>query len=161
MINYHNPEFLHNLLIFFQFAVSLPRKINNRKMSHNLLKGKRGIIFGALDEKSIAWKIAQRAHTEGATFVLTNTSLALRMGTINQLAEECKAPIIPADVTVVEDLEVLFTESVKALGGKLDFVLHSVGMSPNVRKKRPYNDLSYGYFQKTVAWYKSSRRNLV
>ena len=119
-------------------------------MSHNLLKGKRGIIFGALDEKSIAWKIAQRAHAEGATFVLTNTSLALRMGTINQLAEECKAPIIPADVTVVEDLEVLFTESVKALGGKLDFVLHSVGMSPNVRKKRPYNDLSYEFFQKTL-----------
>jgi len=119
-------------------------------MSHHLLKGKRGIIFGALDEKSIAWKIAQKAHAEGATFVLTNTALALRMGTINQLAEECNAQVIPSDVTVVEELETLFTESMKVLGGKLDFVLHSVGMSPNVRKKRPYNDLSYEFFLKTL-----------
>ncbi|MGZ5244392.1 MAG: enoyl-ACP reductase FabI [Bacteroidia bacterium] len=119
-------------------------------MANNLLKGKRGIIFGALDEKSIAWKVAQRAHEEGATFVLTNTALALRMGTINKLAEECNAPVIPADVTVVEELETLFTQSMEDLGGKLDFVLHSVGMSPNVRKKRPYNDLNYEFFQKTL-----------
>ena len=119
-------------------------------MSYNLLKGKRGIIFGALDEKSIAWKVAQRAHEEGAHFTLTNTALALRMGTINKLSEECNAKIIAADVTVMEDLENLFRESQEVLGGKLDFVLHSVGMSPNVRKKRPYTDLNYEYYQKTL-----------
>jgi enoyl-[acyl-carrier protein] reductase I len=119
-------------------------------MGNNLLAGKRGIIFGALDEKSIAWKVAQRAHEEGASFVLTNTALALRMGTINKLAEECNAKIIPADVTVVEELETLFKESQEALGGKLDFVLHSVGMSPNLRKKRPYDDLNYDFFLKTL-----------
>jgi len=119
-------------------------------MSNNILKGKRGIIFGALDERSIAWKVAQKAHAEGANFVLTNTALALRMGTINQLAEECKATVIPSDVTIVEELETLFTESVNVLGGKLDFVLHSVGMSPNVRKKRPYDDLNYDFFLKTL-----------
>lgn len=119
-------------------------------MGNNLLKGKKGIIFGALDEKSIAWKIAKRAHEEGATFTLTNTALALRMGTINKLAEECNAKIIPADVTVVEELEALYKESMEALGGKLDFVLHSVGMSPNVRKKRAYDDLNYDFFAKTL-----------
>jgi enoyl-[acyl-carrier protein] reductase I len=119
-------------------------------MAYNLLKGKKGIIFGALDEKSIAWKIAKRAHEEGAEFTLTNTALALRMGTINKLAEECNAKIIPADVTVMEELDVLFKESMDAMGGKLDFVLHSVGMSPNVRKKRTYTDLSYEFYQKTI-----------
>jgi enoyl-[acyl-carrier protein] reductase I len=119
-------------------------------MTHNLLKGKKGIIFGALDEKSIAWKVAQKAHAEGAEIILTNTALALRMGTINKLAEECQAKIIPADVTVVEELENLFTESMQAFGGKADFVLHSVGMSPNVRKKRAYSDLNYEFFLKTL-----------
>jgi enoyl-[acyl-carrier protein] reductase I len=119
-------------------------------MSNNLLQGKRGIIFGALDEKSIAWKIAQKAYDHGARFTLTNTAMALRLGTINKLAEECKAPVIPADVTVVEELENLFTESMEKLGGKIDFVLHSVGMSPNVRKKRPYSDLNYDFFSKTL-----------
>ena len=99
-------------------------------MSYNLLKGKKGIIFGALDEKSIAWKVAQRAHQEGAHFTLTNTALALRMGTINQLSEECNAKIIAADVTVMEDLENLFRESQETLGGKIDFVLHSDTESP-------------------------------
>lgn len=119
-------------------------------MANNLLKGKKGIIFGALDEKSIAWKVALKAHAEGAQFVLTNTALALRMGTINQLAEQCNAKIIPSDVTVIEDLETLFTQSMEALGGKMDFVLHSVGMSPNVRKKKPYDDLNYEFFLKTL-----------
>jgi enoyl-[acyl-carrier protein] reductase I len=119
-------------------------------MSNNLLKGKKGIIFGALDEKSIAWKVAERAHQEGAQFVLTNTAMALRLGTINQLAEQTGSKIIPSDVTVIEDLEILFKESMDSLGGKLDFVLHSVGMSPNVRKKRPYVDLNYEFFLKTL-----------
>jgi enoyl-[acyl-carrier protein] reductase I len=119
-------------------------------MSNNLLQGKRGIIFGALDEKSIAWKVAQKAYQHGARFTLTNTAMALRLGTINKLAEECQAPVIPADVTVMEELETLFNESTEKLGGKIDFVLHSVGMSPNVRKKRPYSDLNYDFFNKTL-----------
>jgi enoyl-[acyl-carrier protein] reductase I len=119
-------------------------------MANELLKGKKGIIFGALDENSIAWKVAQKAHAEGAQIVLTNTALALRMGTINKLAEECNAKVIPADVTVIEDLENLFNQSMEQLGGKVDFVLHSVGMSPNIRKKRPYSDLNYDFFLKTL-----------
>ncbi|MCX6351794.1 MAG: SDR family oxidoreductase [Bacteroidetes bacterium] len=119
-------------------------------MAYNLLKGKRGIIFGALDEKSMAWKVAERAHEEGATFTLTNTALALRMGVINQLGEKCNAQIIPADVTVVEEVENVFSQSMEMLGGKIDFVMHSVGMSPNVRKKRDYTDLDYGFYAKTI-----------
>ena len=119
-------------------------------MANNLLAGKRGIIFGALDENSIAWKVAQRAHAEGAKIVLTNTAMALRLGTINKLAEETGAPVIPADVTVVEELENLFTQSMEQLGGPMDFVLHSVGMSPNVRKKRQYEDLNYDWMMKSL-----------
>ncbi len=119
-------------------------------MSYNLLKGKRGIIFGALDEKSIAWHIAEKCHAEGATFTLTNAPIALRMGEIKKLAEKCKAEVIPADVTQIADLENLFTKSMEILGGKIDFILHSVGMSPNVRKGRGYTDLDYEYFHKTL-----------
>ncbi|GAB3530675.1 enoyl-ACP reductase [Pontibacter brevis] len=119
-------------------------------MSYNLLKGKKGIIFGALDEKSIAWKVAKRAHEEGAEFVLTNAPLAMRMGEIKKLAEECNAEIVPADATSVEDLENLFTKSQEILGGKIDFVLHSIGMSPNIRKGKTYGDLNYDWFLKTL-----------
>jgi enoyl-[acyl-carrier protein] reductase I len=119
-------------------------------MSYNLLKGKKGIIFGALDEKSIAWKVAMRAHQEGAEFVLTNAPIAMRMGEINKLAETCNAQIIPADATSVEDLENLFTKAQEILGGKIDFVLHSIGMSPNIRKGKSYGDLNYEWFQKTL-----------
>ncbi|MCJ8165833.1 enoyl-ACP reductase [Pontibacter sp. E15-1] len=119
-------------------------------MSYNLLKGKKGIIFGALDEKSIAWKVAKRAHEEGAEFVLTNAPLAMRMGEIKKLAEECNAEIVPADATSVEDLENLFTKSQEILGGKIDFVLHSIGMSPNIRKGKSYGDLNYDWFLKTL-----------
>ncbi|WP_242927746.1 enoyl-ACP reductase FabI [Pontibacter vulgaris] len=119
-------------------------------MSYNLLKGKRGIIFGALDEKSIAWKVAMRAKEEGAEFVLTNAPLAMRMGEINKLAEHCNAQIIPADATSVEDLENLFTKAQEILGGKIDFVLHSIGMSPNIRKGKSYGDLNYEWFLKTL-----------
>ena len=103
-----------------------------------ILEGKRGLIFGALDEKSIAWKVAQNAHEQGAKFVLSNAPIALRMGKINELAEKTGSRVIPADATSVDDLNKLFEESVKLLGGKLDFVLHSIGMSLNVRKKRHY-----------------------
>jgi len=103
-------------------------------MSNQLLKGKRGIIFGALNNQSIAWKVAQRAHEEGATFVLTNAPIAMRMGEINELAAETGSQVIPADATNVADLENLVTQAQEILGGKIDFVLHSIGMSPNVRK---------------------------
>jgi enoyl-[acyl-carrier protein] reductase I len=119
-------------------------------MANNLLSGKRGIIFGALDSNSIAWKVAQKAHAEGARFTLTNAPVALRMGTMNELAQQCNATIIPADVTVMEDLENLFNQSTELLGGKLDFVLHSVGMSLNVRKGKEYTDTNYDFFHKTL-----------
>lgn len=119
-------------------------------MAYNLLKGKRGIIFGALDENSIAWKTALQCHAEGASFVLTNAPVAMRMGQIQQLAEQTGSEIIPADATSLEDLENLFTKSTEILGGKLDFVLHSIGMSPNVRKGRDYGDLNYDWFLKTL-----------
>jgi len=117
---------------------------------YNLLNGKKGIIFGALNEQSIAWKIAERAHQEGAIFTLTNTPVSIRMGELNDLAKACNATVIPADATSLEDLENLFTKSIDILGGKVDFILHSIGMSPNVRKGRTYDDLSYEYFQKTL-----------
>lgn len=119
-------------------------------MTHNLLKGKRGIIFGALNEDSIAWKVAVKAAEEGAQITLSNTPMALRMGTLDKLAEQIGATIIPADATSVEDLQKVFEESMKVLGGQIDFVLHSIGMSPNVRKHRTYDDLDYGYLQKTL-----------
>ena len=119
-------------------------------MSYNLLKGKKGIIFGALDNKSIAWKIAERAHSEGAVFTLSNTPVALRFGEINELAKACQSEIIPADATSVKDLEQVFVRSMEILGGKIDFVLHSIGMSLNVRKQKEYDDLDYDYFQKTI-----------
>ena len=119
-------------------------------MTHNLLKGKRGIIFGALNEDSIAWKVAEKAAEEGAQITLSNTPMALRMGTLDQLAEKIGATVIPADATSVEDLQKVFEESMQVLGGKVDVVLHSIGMSPNVRKHRTYDDLDYGYLQKTL-----------
>jgi enoyl-[acyl-carrier protein] reductase I len=119
-------------------------------MSYNLLKGKKGIIFGALDENSIAWKVALRAKEEGAQFTLTNAPIAMRMGAINKLAEQCGSVVIPADATSVEDLDNLISKSVETLGGKIDFILHSIGMSPNVRKDKDYGDLNYDWFLKTL-----------
>lgn len=120
-------------------------------MSQQLLKGKTGIIFGALDERSIAWQVAEQAVAQGATIVLTNAPIAMRMGKINELSAACNnAPIIPADATSKEDLENLFTKSIEHFGGKIDFVLHSIGMSPNVRKSIPYTDTNYDFFQKTL-----------
>jgi enoyl-[acyl-carrier protein] reductase I len=119
-------------------------------MAYNLLKGKRGIIFGALDNKSIAWKVAERAHDEGAIFTLSNTPTALRFGELDELAEKCNSQIIAADATSVKDITNVFEKSQEILGGKVDFVLHSIGMSLNVRKKRVYNDLNYEYLNKTL-----------
>ena len=119
-------------------------------MANNLLKGKKGIIFGALDEKSIAWKTALKCYEEGAQLVLTNAPVALRMGEINKLAETVKAPVIGADVVNMEDLKNLFEKSIEHFGGKIDFVLHSIGMSLNVRKGKHYTELNYEWNQKTL-----------
>ncbi|MCE4566558.1 SDR family oxidoreductase [Maribellus sp. CM-23] len=119
-------------------------------MGNNLLKGKRGIIFGALNPDSIAWKVAERAHEEGAKITLTNTPVAIRMGETNGLAEKLNTIVIGADATNTDDLTNLFKESMEYLGGKIDFVLHSIGMSPNVRKERHYSDLDYNYLDKTL-----------
>ncbi len=119
-------------------------------MAYNLLKGKKGIIFGALDDKSIAWKVAEQAYEEGAVFTLSNTETALRFGMTKELAEKTGSEIIPADATSVDDLYKVFEKSMEVLGGKIDFVLHSIGMSLNVRKKRVYSDLNYKYLEKTL-----------
>ncbi|MEM9919303.1 MAG: SDR family oxidoreductase [Bacteroidota bacterium] len=118
-------------------------------MNHNLLAGKTGIIFGALDDKSIAWKVAEKCVAEGAKITLTNAPVALRFGAIKELAEKLDAEIIPADATSMEDLENLFTKSMEILGGKVDFVLHSIGMSLNVRKKREYTNVKHDWMLKT------------
>ena len=117
-------------------------------MANNLLKGKRGIIFGALNSQSIAWHVAEKAHDQGAQFVLTNAPIAMRMGEINALAEKTGSKIIPADATSVEDLEKLISESMEILGGKIDFILHSIGMSVNVRKGNHYTEENYDYTMK-------------
>jgi len=119
-------------------------------MSYNLLKGKKGIIFGALDHKSIAWKVAEKAYEEGARIVLTNTPAAIRFGEIEQLAEKTQSIVIPADATNVNDIENVYLQGMEFLDGKIDFLLHSIGMSMNVRKNRPYDDVDYDYFLKTL-----------
>ena len=119
-------------------------------MAYNLLKGKRGIIFGALNDMSIAWKVAERCAEEGASMVLSNTEMALRMGTLDELSKKINAPVIAADATNYDDLENVFVKAQELLGGKIDFVLHSIGMSPNVRKHRTYDDLDYNWLNKTL-----------
>ena len=130
-------------------------------MSYNLLKGKRGVIFGALNDKSIAWKVAGKAVEEGATITLSNTPVAVRMGDVSKLGEQLGAEVIPADATNVEDLEMVFNRSMEVLGGKIDFVLHSIGMSPNVRNKRLYDDLDYDLLNKTLDISAVSFHNLI
>lgn len=115
-----------------------------------LLEGKTGIISGALNDKSIAWKVAEFAHHHGARIVLTNAPIAMRMGEINGLAEKINAPIIPADATNEQDLDNLFTGAMEHFGGKIDFVLHSIGMSPNVRKGKHYTDVNYEWYKQTL-----------
>ena len=142
---------LLNLHLFMQnsYLINLIfTKIKNIYMSHGLLKGKKGIIFGALDPNSIAWITAERVFEEGGTFVLTNAPVAMRMGQINELAEKTNSKVIPADATSLEDLEKLVSDSMDILGGKLDFVLHSIGMSINVRKGKSYTDQNYDWTHK-------------
>lgn len=118
-------------------------------MAIQLLAGKRGVIFGALDDQSLAWKIADVCHQMGAKFTLTNAPVALRMGPLAELAAGIGAEVIPADATSIEDLENLFVKSEEILGGKIDFVLHAIGMSINVRKKKDYTDLNHEWMKKT------------
>ena len=142
---------LQNLHLFMQnsYLINLIfTKIKNIYMSHGLLKGKKGIIFGALDPNSIAWITAERVFEEGGTFVLTNAPVAMRMGQINELAEKTNSKVIPADATSLEDLEKLISDSMEILGGKLDFILHSIGMSINVRKGKSYTDQNYDWTHK-------------
>src|SRR5512133_995963 len=119
-------------------------------MAYNLLNGKKGIIFGALNDKSIAWKVAERASNEGARLVLTNTPVAMRLSEINELADSTKSLVIPADATNTEDLENLISKAMEHFGGKVDFLLHSIGMSPNVRKGIPYDNINYDFYLKTL-----------
>lgn len=119
-------------------------------MSYGLLKGKKGVIFGALNEQSIAWKVAVKAVEEGASITLSNTAIAIRMGQVKDLARQLNCEVIPADATSYEDLQEVFRRSQEVLGGQIDFVLHSIGMSPNVRKGRTYDDLDYGMLDKTL-----------
>jgi enoyl-[acyl-carrier protein] reductase I len=118
-------------------------------MKEGLLKGKKGIIFGALNDKSIAWQVALKAHEHGAEMVLTNSPVAMRLGTISELARITGSKVIAADATKMEDIEALLSESMKIFGGKFDFILHSIGMSPNVRKDIPYEQTSYENMLKT------------
>jgi len=118
-------------------------------MAYNLLKGKKGIIFGALNEMSIAWKVAEKSYEEGAEFILTNTPVSMRLGSVDKLAKKCNTEVVAADATKDADLENLVQKALEKYG-KLDFVLHSIGMSPNVRKKLPYDQLNYDYYHKTL-----------
>ncbi len=119
-------------------------------MSYNLLKGKKGIIFGALDDRSIAWRTALRCHEEGAQILLTNAPVAMRMGEINKLAEAINAPVIPCDVSSNEDVDNLFSKAVEHFGGGVDFILHSIGMSINVRKGKHYTEIDYNFNAKSL-----------
>jgi len=119
-------------------------------MTTNLLKGKLGIITGALDENSIAWKVAEKAHQQGAKIVLTNAPIALRMGKINELAEKTNSKVIPADATNIDEINKMLIESQEFLGGKIDFFLHSIAQSPNIRKGVGYPELNYDYYNKTL-----------
>ena len=119
-------------------------------MAYNLLKGKKGIVFGALNENSMAWKIAKRAHEEGAEVILSNTAVAIRMGNIEELADELDTQVIAADATNVKDIKNVYQKAMDQFDGKFDFLLHSIGMSPNVRKKIPYDDLDYDKFLQTI-----------
>lgn len=117
---------------------------------NDILAGKNGLIFGALDEKSIAWQVALQSYAEGANIVLSNAPVALRLGSVNKLAEHCSAPLIAADATKIEDLKNLYVKTMEHFDGKIDFILHAIAMSPNIRKGKSYTDLDYNYYQQTI-----------
>ena len=119
-------------------------------MGYGLLKGKKGVVFGALDESSIGWQIALAAYREGASFALSNVAVALRIGALDDLAEACgEASVIPCDATNMDELKELFTR-VKEEMGEVDFIVHSIGMSQNIRKEKPYRQLNYDWYLRTL-----------
>lgn len=108
------------------------------------------MIFGALDERSIAWHVALACQREGASFTLTNAPIALRFGALDKLAEETgAAAVIPCDVSDYKQVQDLIDASLEK-NGKLDFILHAVGMSPNIRKGNDYTKLNYKLLQQTL-----------
>lgn len=119
------------------------------QQGYGLLKGKKGIIFGALDERSIAWRIALACKREGAEFSLSNAPVALRFGSLDDLADQTGSEIFPCDVTKEEEVEELM-QNLKEEHGKIDFILHAIGMSPNVRKNQKYEELNYAWNQQTL-----------
>ncbi|MDR0794423.1 MAG: SDR family oxidoreductase [Chitinophagaceae bacterium] len=119
-------------------------------MGNKILSGKKGLIFGVLNEKSIAWSIARQCYNEGADIVLTNAPLAVRFSDTKELAKEINAKVIPADVAKLTDIEQLIDECLLHFGGGIDFILHSIAMSPNIRKKHPYHDINYDYYSTTL-----------
>lgn len=119
-------------------------------MTHNLLHNKRGLILGAVDERSLAWAVAEQCHAEGATIVLSNTETAIRLGNVRQLADRLSAPLIACDMRKDEEVEHLLQEAVRQLGGPLDFVLHACAMSNNLRRQRDYDDVNYTYYHDTL-----------
>lgn len=121
----------------------------SKEKGYGLLKGKKGLIFGALDDRSLAWRIALACKREGAEFTLSNAPVALRLGQLNALAEETGADVIACDVTRDDEI-ISLLEQVKAKFGKIDFILHAIGMSPNIRKKKVYTGLNYKFYMQTL-----------
>ena len=120
------------------------------KAHYGLLKGKKGIVFGPLDESSIGWQIALHAYREGAEIAISNVAAALRFGNIDELSTLCgNAPMIVCDASKNEDVDACFKE-LKEKMGPVDFIVHSIGMSQNIRKQLPYEDLNYEWFIKTL-----------
>ncbi|MGB7512201.1 MAG: enoyl-ACP reductase [Pelodictyon phaeoclathratiforme] len=120
------------------------------KAHYGLLKGKKGIVFGPLDESSIGWQIALHAYREGAEIAISNVAAALRFGNIEELSTLCgNAPMFVCDASKNEDVDACFKE-LKEKMGPVDFIVHSIGMSQNIRKQLPYEDLNYEWFIKTL-----------
>lgn len=147
MILFHDFRFV--IFCLLSESEKLNGLITMTDTGYGLLKGKKGIIFGALDDRSIAWRIALACKREGADFILSNAPIALRLGTLNALSEETNAPIIPCDVSNEDEVDELMKKTREELGG-VDFILHAIGMSPNIRKKKEYDDLNYNWFNQTL-----------
>lgn len=120
------------------------------KAHYGLLKGKKGIVFGPLDESSIGWQIALHAYREGAQIALSNVATAIRFGNLQELSELCgNAPILICDASKNEEVDNTFRE-LKETMGSVDFIVHSIGMSQNIRKQVPYEELNYEWFMRTL-----------
>ena len=114
-----------------------------------ILQGKTGVIFGALNDSSIAWAIAKAVYKDGGRFILSNAPVVQRFGTLDALADQTESRLVWADATNADDLGALYSEANKDFG-KIDFIVHSIGMGMNVRKKKEYTELNYDWFKKTL-----------